>query len=62
MTAIIRDLLELSKLEESDERVAGTALDIAGLLAVLRKDVLARAVASARCAYQPRIQRKATRR
>jgi two-component system phosphate regulon sensor histidine kinase PhoR len=44
MTAIIRDLLELSKLEESDDAAAGTSLDIAGLLAVLRKDVLARAV------------------
>jgi two-component system phosphate regulon sensor histidine kinase PhoR len=44
MTAIIHDLLELSKLEESDERVVGTPLDIEGLLAVLRKDVLARAV------------------
>jgi len=44
MTSIIHDLLELSKLEESDETVAGTPLDVAALLAVLRKDVLARAV------------------
>ena len=44
MTAIIHDLLELSKLEESDETVAGSPIDVAGLLAVLRKDVMARAV------------------
>lgn len=43
MTAIIHDLLELSKLEESDDHVAGAPIDVAALLAVLRKDVLARA-------------------
>ena len=43
MTAIIHDLLELSKLEESDESAAVEAIDVAALLAVLRKDVLARA-------------------
>jgi two-component system phosphate regulon sensor histidine kinase PhoR len=42
MTAIIRDLLELSRLEESDEVVGGEPIDIAALLALLRKDVLAR--------------------
>jgi two-component system, OmpR family, phosphate regulon sensor histidine kinase PhoR len=43
MTSIITDLLALSKLEESDEAVAGDYIDVAALLAVLRKDVLARA-------------------
>jgi two-component system, OmpR family, phosphate regulon sensor histidine kinase PhoR len=42
MTAIIRDLLELSRLEESDEVVGGEPIDIAALMALLRKDVLAR--------------------
>jgi two-component system phosphate regulon sensor histidine kinase PhoR len=42
MTGIIRDLIELSRLEESDEAVAGEPLDVAALLALLRKDVLAR--------------------
>jgi two-component system phosphate regulon sensor histidine kinase PhoR len=42
MTAIIRDLLELSRLEESDEPVGGIPIDIAALLSLLRKDVLAR--------------------
>src|SRR5580658_6049070 len=44
MTAIIRDLLALSRLEESDEVEGGEPIDIAALLALLRKDVLARAV------------------
>ena len=44
MTAIIRDLLELSRLEETDEVEGGEPIDIAALLALLRKDVLARAV------------------
>ena len=44
MTGIIRDLLELSRLEETDEIVGGEELDVAALLALLRKDVLARAV------------------
>jgi two-component system, OmpR family, phosphate regulon sensor histidine kinase PhoR len=43
MTSIIQDLLALSKLEESDEAVGGDYIDVAALLAVLRKDVLARA-------------------
>ena len=42
MTAIIHDLLELSRLEETDERVGGEPLDVAVLMALLRKDVLAR--------------------
>jgi two-component system phosphate regulon sensor histidine kinase PhoR len=42
MTAIISDLLELSRLEASDERVAGEPIDVAALLGVLRKDLQAR--------------------
>lgn len=42
MTGIIRDLLELSRIEESDGLVGGTPIDVAALLALLRKDVLAR--------------------
>lgn len=42
MTSIIRDLLELSRLEETDEVVGGGPIDVAALLALLRKDVLAR--------------------
>jgi two-component system phosphate regulon sensor histidine kinase PhoR len=44
MTGIIHDLLELSRLEQSEEPVAGEPLDVAALLALLRKDVLARPV------------------
>jgi two-component system phosphate regulon sensor histidine kinase PhoR len=44
MTAIIRDLLELSRLEETNEVVGGEPIDVAALLALLRKDTLARAV------------------
>jgi len=44
MTAIIRDLLELSRLEETDEVVGGEPIDVAVLTALLRKDVLARPV------------------
>jgi two-component system, OmpR family, phosphate regulon sensor histidine kinase PhoR len=42
MTSIIYDLLELSKLEESDEYGVGKPIDVAALLTSLRKDVLAR--------------------
>jgi two-component system, OmpR family, phosphate regulon sensor histidine kinase PhoR len=42
MTAIIHDLLELSRLEETDEIEAGEPIDIAALASLLRKDVLAR--------------------
>ncbi|HEX4649546.1 MAG TPA: phosphate regulon sensor histidine kinase PhoR [Steroidobacteraceae bacterium] len=44
MTAIIRDLLELSKLEETDEVPGGEPIDVAALLALLRKDTVARPV------------------
>jgi len=44
MTSIIRDLLALSRLEETDERLGGEPLDIPALLAMLRKDVIARPV------------------
>jgi two-component system phosphate regulon sensor histidine kinase PhoR len=42
MTAIIADLLELSRLEASDEQVVGTPIDVTALLALLRKDLTAR--------------------
>jgi len=42
MTQIIRDLLELSRLESAEGEVQGEAIDVAALLATLRKDVLAR--------------------
>jgi len=44
MTQIIRDLIELSRLEETDEIVGGAPIDVAALLSLLRKDVLARPV------------------
>jgi two-component system phosphate regulon sensor histidine kinase PhoR len=44
MTAIIRDLLELSRLEETGEVLGGEPIDIEALAALLRKDVLARPV------------------
>src|SRR2546430_262797 len=44
MTGIIRDLLELSRLEETDAIVGGEPIDVAALLALLRKDTLARPV------------------
>jgi two-component system phosphate regulon sensor histidine kinase PhoR len=43
MTSIIRDLLELSRLDDSEEELAGVPIDVPALLATLRKDVLARA-------------------
>lgn len=42
MTSIIQDLLALSKLEESDEVAEGSYIDVPAMLAMLRKDVLAR--------------------
>jgi len=42
MTTIISDLLELSRLEATDEQVVGTSIDVAGLLTLLRKDLAAR--------------------
>jgi two-component system phosphate regulon sensor histidine kinase PhoR len=44
MTAIIEDLLALSRLEATDEMVGGDSLDIGAMAAQLRRDVLARAV------------------
>jgi two-component system phosphate regulon sensor histidine kinase PhoR len=44
MTAIIRDLLELSRLEETDEMLGGEPIDVPPLLSMLRKDVVARPV------------------
>jgi two-component system phosphate regulon sensor histidine kinase PhoR len=42
MTAIIADLLELSRLEASDEQVAGSEIDVTALLAVLARDLKTR--------------------
>src|ERR1700683_772121 len=42
MTSIIRDLLALSRLEETDEVVNNAPIDVAALMSMLRKDVLAR--------------------
>ena len=42
MTGIIRDLLALSRLEETDEVVGGESIDVPALVSILRKDVLAR--------------------
>lgn len=42
MTAIIRDLLELSRLEATDSEAQGEPIDVGALLETLRKDVLAR--------------------
>ena len=42
MTIIVRDLLELSRLEMSDAEVKGEPIDVAALITTLRKDVLAR--------------------
>lgn len=44
MTGIIGDLLALSRLEAKDEAVGGEPIDVAPLLSILRKDVLARPV------------------
>ena len=44
MTAIIHDLLELSRLEQTGGPVGGEPIDVAAMLAMLRKDVLARPV------------------
>ncbi len=42
MTAIVGDLLELSRLEANEVEVVGEDVDVPALLAMLRKDVLAR--------------------
>ncbi len=52
MNAIVADLLELSRLESSEQDVVGEPLDIASLLAQLKQDVLARAVHPATVAVQ----------
>ena len=42
MNAIVRDLLELSRLDAGDAEAAYDTIDVAGLLAMLKKDVTAR--------------------
>jgi len=42
MTGIIEDLLALSRLEQRGELLGGEAIDVAAVLGMLRKDVLAR--------------------
>ena len=42
MTRIIEDLLELSRFEASDAPIKGLPIDVGGMAALLRKDVLAR--------------------
>jgi two-component system phosphate regulon sensor histidine kinase PhoR len=44
MTSIIHDLLELSRLEQPGEPVGGEPIEVPAMLALLRKDVLARPV------------------
>jgi len=41
MRAVVNDLLELSRLEASDAEAPGIAIDVAGMLALMRKEVLA---------------------
>ena len=41
MNAIVHDLLELSKLESADKEAGEDLIDVAGMLALLRKEVLA---------------------
>jgi two-component system phosphate regulon sensor histidine kinase PhoR len=42
MNAIVHDLLELSKLESADKEAGEDLIDVAGMLALLRKEALAR--------------------
>jgi two-component system phosphate regulon sensor histidine kinase PhoR len=44
MTRIVEDLLALSRFEASDAPIKGLPVDVAGMAALLRKDVLARAL------------------
>jgi two-component system phosphate regulon sensor histidine kinase PhoR len=44
MNAIVHDLLELSRLESADKEAGEELVDVAGMLALLRKDALARPV------------------
>jgi two-component system, OmpR family, phosphate regulon sensor histidine kinase PhoR len=48
MTHIIEDLLALSRLEQSDEPVEGAPINVAAIVAMLRKDVLGRPGQSAK--------------
>jgi two-component system phosphate regulon sensor histidine kinase PhoR len=48
MTQIIEDLLALSRLEQSDEEVRGEPIDVGAMVALLRKDVMARPKHAAR--------------
>src|SRR5258706_8895326 len=48
MNAIVADLLELSRLESSEQDVAGEPIDVAALLAQLKQDVVARPAHPAR--------------
>lgn len=41
MNAVVHDLLELSKLESADKEAAENLIDVAGLLSLLRKEVVA---------------------
>jgi two-component system phosphate regulon sensor histidine kinase PhoR len=42
MTHIIEDLLSLSRLEADDQPIVGEPIDVGGMIAMMRKDVLAR--------------------
>lgn len=44
MTQIIEDLLVLSRLEATDGQLVGDTVDVGGMLAMLRRDVLARPI------------------
>jgi two-component system, OmpR family, phosphate regulon sensor histidine kinase PhoR len=44
MTTIVEDLLSLSRLEATEGEVAGVPVDVPALLAIFRKDVLARPI------------------
>jgi two-component system phosphate regulon sensor histidine kinase PhoR len=44
MNAIVHDLLELSRLESADKEAGEELVDVAGMLALMRKDALARPV------------------
>ncbi len=57
MTGIIRDLLELSRLEETDEVVGGESLDVAALMSMLRKGRARAAEASERRSRSHRFRR-----
>ena len=52
MTALVKDLLELSRLEASDETPRGDLIDITALLPRLRSDLMARNVLAAEVRVQ----------